>query len=52
MLQNLILINSLSSAFWKKKKKENGPRGFFPGQDTPSWLSCVGFLQLLGAIKG
>jgi hypothetical protein len=31
----------------KKKKKA---KGIF-GQDTPCWLCCMGFSQLLGAIK-
>jgi hypothetical protein len=40
----------------KKKKTKNKRamvRGlFFPGPDMPCWLCHVGFLQLLGAIKG
>jgi hypothetical protein len=53
MLQNLILIDSLSSACWEKGKKERNGRGaFFPGLDIPCWLCQVGFLQLLGASKG
>jgi hypothetical protein len=38
----------------KKEEKIGGSRGIFPraGGDTPCWLCWVGFLWLLGAIKG
>jgi hypothetical protein len=58
MLQNLILIDALSSACWEKKrkkkdKKERNDWGtIFPGPDMPCWLHCAGFLWLLGVIKG
>jgi hypothetical protein len=38
MSQSLILIDVLSSDFWKKKKKREAARIlFFPGLDMPSW---------------
>jgi hypothetical protein len=55
---SLILIDALSSDCWKekrkreKKKKKEWQGAFSPGLDTPSWLCCRGFFQLLGAIKG
>jgi hypothetical protein len=36
----------------KKRKRENGQGAFFPGPDMSCWLCPVGFLWLLGAIKG
>jgi hypothetical protein len=50
MSQSLILIDALSSACWEKKKNSHG--AFFTGSDTPCWLCCTGFLQLLDTIKG
>jgi hypothetical protein len=35
----------------EKNKKKKQPGFFFPGRDTLCWLCCVGFSQLLGAIK-
>jgi hypothetical protein len=53
ILQSLILFDALSSAFWEKKREsEMAGGGQFPGLDTHCWLCCVGFLWLLGAIKG
>jgi hypothetical protein len=55
MLQSLILIDALSSAC-REKKREREIAGRLFSQcwrpDTHCWLCCVGFLQLLGAIKG
>jgi hypothetical protein len=57
MLQSLILIDVLSSAFWEKKrmrekKKRNNWGLFSPGPDMPCWLCYIGFSQLLSAITG
>jgi hypothetical protein len=53
MLQSLILIDALSSAFWekekkKKKEKRNGWEIFSQGQrlNMPCWLCHAGFLLL------
>jgi hypothetical protein len=48
------LIDALSSAFWKKEQKKREMAGafFLPGPDMPCLLCCVGFLWLLGTIKG
>jgi hypothetical protein len=58
MLQGLILIDALSSAYWKRKKKRKGkkreelPGGiFFPRETHPIGCAVPGFSQLLGAIK-
>jgi hypothetical protein len=58
MLQSLILFDTLQFCLMfylllverEKKKKKNGQGAFFPQWDIPSWLCCVGFSQLLGAI--
>jgi hypothetical protein len=54
MLQSLILIDGLSSAFREKEKKKNEKkaRSFFPCLDMACWLCCARFLWLLGTIKG
>jgi hypothetical protein len=49
MLQSLILINALSSAFWEEKKQQRD--FFFPGLVIPCWLCGMEFLWLLDAIK-
>jgi hypothetical protein len=59
MLQNLILIDSLSSACWEKKKKKKIEKRsswglFSQGRRLamPCWLCRAGFLWLLSAVKG
>jgi hypothetical protein len=54
MSHSLILVDALSSAYWKKKKKKGEwLRAFFPPEQICP-VSCVmsGFFWLLGIIKG
>jgi hypothetical protein len=59
-ITDLILTDTLSSAYWEKKKKknketkktENLPGGFFlSGQTCPAGSAALGYSRLLGAIK-
>jgi hypothetical protein len=53
--KSLSLNDALSSASWERKKKKrerNSLGAFIPGLDMTWWLCHVGFLWLLGAIKG
>jgi hypothetical protein len=36
----------------ERERERNGQGAFFPEPDTPCWLCCIGFLRLLGEIKG
>jgi hypothetical protein len=54
ILQSLILIDVLSSAFLgekEKKKKRNSQGAFFPRLDMLCWLCLMGFSWLLLQLK-